>query len=315
MKYRRLGRTGLQVGEIGFGCWAIGGCGYGPTNDEESLEALETAWAHSVNFFDTADTYGHGHSEELLGRFFRDKPREQFIVATKAGWDFYHGASKKNFAPDYLHFACQRSLKRLGIDVIDIYQLHNPSLELIRQGDAVDALVQLKEEGKIRFVGVSVHREEEALAAIEDGGVDTIQLVFNLLDQRMSQRVFDEAVKKEIGIIGREPLACGLLTGKYAADHTFHKEDHRRRWTREKLIRDLQKVELVRKILTTNRLSLTQAALEYILNFDAISTVIPGAKTKSQVLENLQATENPCLRPQEVLQLRDLYQREEIFHD
>jgi len=116
MKYRELGRTGLRVSEIGFGCWAIGGTSYGPTRDEESLEALQTAWEHGVNFYDTADTYGHGHSEELIAQFLRDKPRDQVVIASKAGWDFYHpGGSRKNFELQYIRFACEESLKRLKV--------------------------------------------------------------------------------------------------------------------------------------------------------------------------------------------------------
>ncbi len=315
MKYRTLGRTDLKVSALGFGCWAIGGTSYGPTRDEESLEALETAWEHGVNFFDTADTYGHGHSETLLAKFLQGKNRSKIVLASKAGWDFYHGGSRKNFDPDYIRFACDESLKRLGIETIDLYQLHNPSLELIKQGEIVGVLEELKSQGKIRFIGISVHKEEEALAAIEDGRVDTLQLIVNLLDQRMSEKVFPLSGEKKIGIIAREPLACGLLTGKYAADHEFRKDDHRRRWSREKKEADLKKIDAFKAILATRRLSLTQASLEYILDFDAVSTVIPGAKTKPQVLENLLAVEDPKLRIEEASHLRDLYLREPIFKE
>jgi aryl-alcohol dehydrogenase-like predicted oxidoreductase len=192
MKFRRLGRTGLKVAEVGFGAWAIGGSSYGPTTREESLKALETACARGVNFFDTADTYGHGESESLVAALLKGRPRAELIVASKAGWDFYQGGgSRKRFDPDYLTFACGESLKRLGTDYIDLYQLHNPSLEQIQQGEAVGALAALKQAGKIRFIGISVHREDEALAAVRDGRVDTLQLIFNLLDQRMAERVFD----------------------------------------------------------------------------------------------------------------------------
>jgi len=313
MRTRALGRTGLQVSEVGFGCWAIGGTSYGPTRDEESLEALETAFGRGVNFFDTADTYGHGHSEELLAKFLKGKPRGKVILATKVGWDFYHGGSKKNFDPDYIRFACGESLKRLGIETIDLYQLHNPSLALIQRGETVGVLEGLRKEGKIRFIGISVHQEEEALRAAADGRVDTLQLVFNLLDPQMESRVFPAAKEKNTGIIAREPLACGVLTGKYSAGHEFSKDDHRRRWMKDKLERDLEKVEKLKAVLAAKRISPVQAALEYVLGFDAVSTVIPGAKTKAQVLENIQASANPVLRVEEARHLRDLYPREEIF--
>lgn len=316
MRYRVLGRTGLDVSEIGFGCWAIGGTSYGPTKDEESLQALETAWQNGVNFFDTADTYGHGHSEDLLARFLKGKSREKIILATKAGWDFYDGrGSRKNFDPAYLRMACEKSLKRLHVEAIDLYQLHNPSLELIQKGEVISVLENLKKEGKIRFIGISIHTEEEALAAMKDQRVDALQLVFNLLDQRMGRRVFSQATKEKVGLIIREPLACGLLSGKYQAGHEFLKTDHRRRYSQEKMAHEIQKVEMIRRILSEHhRLSLACAALEYILAYEEISTVIPGAKTPAQVLENIQATKNPRLRAQEVFLLREMAQREEVFN-
>lgn len=313
MKYRILGRTGLSVSEIGFGAWAIGGMSYGPTRDEDSLEALATAWEHGVNFFDTADTYGEGHSEELIGRFLRGK-RQKAVIATKVGWDFYHGGSKKNFDPDYIRFACGESLKRLQTDWIDLYQLHNPRLEQMESGEIFQILDELKGEGKIRFYGVSVHTPREALAVIRSGKADAIQLIFNLIDQRPVDEVFPEAREKKIGIIAREPLACGLLTGKYGADSRFSKDDHRNRWPREKLAIDLQKIDRLKSVLPVSRVSLVQSALEFILNFEAVSVVIPGAKTKGQVLEHVKASEDPRLRAQEIALVRELYQREEIFH-
>lgn len=313
MKSRLLGRTGLNVSEIGFGCWAIGGTSYGPTRDEDSVEALEAAYEAGVNFFDTADTYGHGHSEDLIAGFLKTKPRDKVILATKAGWDFYHGGNKKNFYPEYLSFACDESLKRLQVDTIDLYQLHNPSLELIKRGEIVGVLEEFKKAGKIRFIGISVHTEEEALAAMEDPRVDTLQLVFNLLCQGMAERVFEEAKRKGIGIIAREPLACGLLTGKYKPGHQFHKNDHRRRWVAEKLQLELEKVAKLKSILATERLSMAQAALEYVLDYDAVSTVIAGAKTKTQALENVKASSDPALRIQESHHLKEMVAREEIF--
>lgn len=313
MNYRTLGRTQLQISEIGFGCWAIGGTSYGPTQDDQSLKALEAARENGVNFYDTADTYGHGHSEELVARFLKGKPRDEIILATKVGWDFYHGGGKKNFDPDYLRFACEESLKRLKVEALDIYQLHNPSLELIRRGEIVGVLDDLKKQGKVRFLGISIHTEEEGLAAMEDPRVDTLQLVFNLLEQRMAENVLPEAVKKNSGIIVREPLACGLLTGKYKADHEFHKQDHRRRFTRDHLEMELKKIETLKAVLATERLSLARAALEYTLDMEGVSTVIPGAKTPEQVLENVQASKDPKLRTQESFQLREIYRREPIF--
>ncbi|MFH0985573.1 MAG: aldo/keto reductase [Candidatus Omnitrophota bacterium] len=329
MKDRPFGRTGLRVSEIGFGGWAIGGNAYGPVRDEDSLEALEAAWDAGVNFFDTADIYGEGHSEELLKKFLKGKSRDRWILATKCGWDFYtpsqksasllQGASgklpsvghKKNFDPGYVRFACEQSLKRLGTDAIDLFQLHNPSLDLIQKGDLVSLLEKLRKEGKIRFIGISVHTEEEALAALEDPRVHAIQIILNLLDQRMISRILPEAEKKGVGVIVREPLASGLLSGQYAPSHEFPKDDHRRRWIPEKREADWQKIQLIQGMLGT--LPLTRAALEFVLAFGTVSTAIVGAKTRAQVLENVTASSKPVLSPDDIERLKELYHREEIF--
>jgi len=331
MKERRLGRTDLRVSEIGFGCWAIGGNAYGPVRDEDSLEALAAAWDAGVTFFDTADTYGEGHSEEILGKFLKNKPRDRRTIATKCGWDFYkpsqkpasflsgapeklnHAGHRKNFHADYVRFACEQSLKRLKVDAIDLYQLHNPSLELIRQGDLADVLEDLKKEGKIRFIGVSVHTEAEALAAIEDPRFQAIQVIFNLLDQRMATKVFPEAEKKDVGVIVREPLASGLLSGKYAPAHEFPKEDHRRRWVPEKREADWQKIQIIRGLIEGNPHGLLKTALEFALAFRPVSTVIAGAKTKAQALENAGTSLRPELDPGMMERLRELFEKNEIF--
>ncbi len=313
MKYRELGRTGLEVSEIGLGCWAIGGDAYGPTSDKASLEALEIAWDRGVNFFDTADTYGKGHSEELIGRFLKGKPRDSIVVATKAGWDFYSAPVRKCFDADYLRLACERSLKRLGADVIDLFQLHNPPLDFIERGDALTLFAKLKREGKIRFAGYSVHRTDEALAALKNPEVETLQIIFNILDQRMAGEVFEKARLSKTALIAREPLASGLLTGKYHAGHEFLKGDHRRRWTAEKLEFDFRKIELVRDSLKSVNVPFSQAALEFVLGHEAVSVVIPGAKNKTQVLENLKASELPELSRDIKDSLREIFQREPVF--
>ncbi|MFA7255803.1 MAG: aldo/keto reductase [Candidatus Omnitrophota bacterium] len=331
MKERLLGKTGLRVSEIGFGCWALGGNAYGPVRDKDSLEALAAAWDFGVNFFDTADTYGEGHSEEILGKFLKGRSRDRLTLATKCGWDFYtpsqkpasllsqssekmnHAGHRKNFDNGYIRFACEQSLKRLGTDVIDLFQLHNPSLELIQKGDLVGVLEGLKKEGKIRFIGISVHTEAEALAALEDARVQTIQIILNLLDQRMAAKVLPEAAKKDVGVIVREALASGLLSGKYPPSHEFPKDDHRRRWFPEKREADWQKIQMIQKVLRPGALSLPKAALEFTLAFETVSTVIVGAKTRAQVLENAKASLEPALSPEDIDRLRELYAQEEIF--
>lgn len=314
MKRRKLGRTGLEVSELGFGAWAIGGASYGPTDDRESLRALEYAFDQGLNFFDTADTYGHGHSEELIGQAFKaSSKRRQVLIATKVGWDFYHGGDRQNFDADYIRFACGESLKRLKTDCVDLYQLHNPTLETIEDGKVFRVLDELKKEGKMRFWGVSIHLVEEGVAVIGEGSSSTVQAVYNLLDQRIRSELMPLCEKHNIGLIVREPLACGLLTGTYTAESRFVKTDHRNRWSSEKLETDFRKIERMRGVFDEGRVLLKQAAIEFVLDERAVSVVIPGIKTIAHVQDHLRAVREPKLEPQEIDQMKSLFQEDELF--
>jgi len=224
-----------------------------------------------------------------------------------------HVGHKKNFNPTYIRFACEQSLQRLKTEYIDLYQLHNPSLEVLQQGQAMEVFEKLKQEGKIRFIGVSVHTEAEAVALLKDDRVEALQLIFNLLDQRMADKVFDLAAQRNVGVIVREPLASGLLTGKYPPGYEFPKNDHRRRWLREKREYDWEKIRMMQQVLAGKGIPLGRAALEFVLSFKNVSTVIPGAKTKAQALENAEAVFNPRLQTQDFQDFKEIYVREEIF--
>src|SRR5215472_11683880 len=217
MKYRVLGKTGLKVSEVGFGAWAIGGNAYGnsygPTDDTESLQAIGRALELGCNFFDTADVYGHGHSEELLGQALQGH-RSELVIATKVGGDFYHGNPRMNFTPDYLEFALGKSCERLQTDYVDLYQLHNPPMQLIRDGRMFKTLEKLKASGRIRSYGISIHDPQEGIQAMKNKDIGAIQVVFNLLRQEAKNQLFREATQENVGIIAREPLANGFLTGK-----------------------------------------------------------------------------------------------------
>ncbi|HNV86230.1 MAG TPA: aldo/keto reductase [Candidatus Omnitrophota bacterium] len=314
MKYRVLGRTGLRVSEVGLGTWPISGAGYGRTDDAESLRVIETALDRGVNFFDTADIYGNGHSEELLGKVLLGR-RESAVLAGKAGWDFYHGGVRRNFQPEYLEFACEQSLKRLGTDVIDVYQLHNPRPEDLSSGEVFDALEKLKRKGKIRFAGISVHTAEEGIQAIASGKMDVLQVVYNAIDQRAAFELFPFARQNHIGVIAREPFACGLLTGKYTREVRFEGPDHRRRWRREKIIRDLENLEKILSALPARPPSLPLFSLQFVLGNPAVSTVIPGAKNVSQVLENTKVTETDDFSEKDLETLRAVYENNPSFRE
>ena len=323
MEYRQLGRTGLQVSAIGFGAWAIGGAAfgnsYGPTDDATSSAAIRRALELGCTFFDTADVYGHGHSEELLGAVLRAaRARDQVVIATKVGANFYNrdldpalaprlaaylGRSltdfaaeavlpvthSTNFSPGYLRFACEQSLRRLRTDVIDLYQLHNPSLALIEQGDVWQALDELKQAGKIRFYGVSIHQPVEGIAAVVSGKPDAIQVVYNLFDQAAAAQLFPLAQVAQVAIIAREPLANGFLTGKYQAGASFAPGDLRAAWPADYVATRIRAAQTLAAAMVRPGVTLAQAAIRFVLDQPAVSTVIPGAKTSAQVEQNLAA--------------------------
>ncbi|HBY98836.1 MAG TPA: aldo/keto reductase [Chloroflexi bacterium] len=303
MNYRLLGTTALQVSEVGLGLWAIGGDAWGPVDDQASLAAIQRAWELGVNFFDTADVYGHGHSEELLGRFLKTVPRDQVLVATKVG--LWRGNRPNPYNDPRLIIAdCEASLKRLGTDFIDVYQKH------VSWDENTDvfatAFRQLKEQGKVRCVGLS----SNDLAAVRRfnqviGGLDTLQLDYSLLNRQPEKETLPLCQQHGIGVIARGPLAMGKLTGKFTPASTFPDGDIRRGWlegaSRERFVHDLESVEQLR-FLAEGR-TLTQAALAYVLAQAAVSTTIPGAKNPEQVAENVQAVERP-LRPDELVRIR-----------
>ncbi len=309
MKYRELGRTGLKVSELSFGAWAIGGNqhgnSYGSTNDETSMRAIARALDYGCNFFDTADVYGFGHSEELVGRGLSAAGKlNEVFIASKVGGNFYNPGERVNvdFSPQHIRFALEQTLKRLGRDYLDLYQLHNPSRPLIQDGQFFEVLDELKKEGKIRFYGVSIHSVPEGLACIASGKPDTIQIVYNLFSQIQSEhpneQLFPQAKDKNIGLIAREPLANGFLSGKQRLDKTYELGDIRASWPSHyrshkiRLAESLRFLELKGADGQPTR-TLAQAALRFVLDEEAISTVIVGVKTPEQVAENFVASDLP----------------------
>ena len=307
MRYRRLGRTELQVSEVGFGAWGIGGNAhghsYGPTDNTESLRAVARAFDLGCTFFDTADVYGHGLSEKLLGQALA-KHRSDCVIATKVGCDFYHGPFRKNFDPDYIREALDKSLQRLRTDCVDLYQLHNPPLMMLERGEHYEVLDDLKRQGKIRYYGVSVHDAYEGSMAIHTGKPDALQVEYNLLRQEPREELFSEAQENDIGLIIRSPLCSGMLSGNYTADSTFDPSDVRAAWPPGYLALQADVANGVRFLAAEQR-SLTQAALRFVLDAPEISVVIPGIKTVAQAEENLAVSGLPELTPEEREAIRD----------
>jgi aryl-alcohol dehydrogenase-like predicted oxidoreductase len=314
-----LGRTGLAVSCIGFGAWAVGGNGfgnsYGPTDDAESKRAVRRAYELGCTFFDTADVYGHGHSEELLGEALQGI-RQDVVLATKVGGNFYNRdvnplllgritealgrpladlppdvplpiTHDARFSPDYVRFAVEQSLRRLATDYIDLLQLHNPPLGLIADPETYRVLDELKEEGKIRCYGVSVHPPAEGLAAVEVTRPDTVQIAYNIVRREAEDRLFPAAQAANVGVIAREPLANGLLAGAYGPDSVWHESDIRARMPRAYVAQLVALCRRVKELAEQAGVTAAQLALRFVLDNDAVSVVIVGMKTVAQVVENL----------------------------
>jgi aryl-alcohol dehydrogenase-like predicted oxidoreductase len=294
MKYRKFGSSGFQVSEIGFGAWAIGGNAhgnsYGPTEDEESLSAIKTALDLGCTFFDTADCYGHGHSEELLGKALKGA-RERVIIATKGGSDFYHIPPRLNFTESHLIFAVEQSLKRLGTDYIDLYQLHNPPFSVIELGRLFEPLEKLKTQGKIRAYGISIHDPAEGLLALKNGRPAAVQVVYNYLRRDAAEELFPRAIAEGVAIVAREPLSNGFLTGKYSKESVFPVGDIRHQWPLKYQTQMINRVDEFAKRVGSGPLTRAQAALKFVLSQPAVSVVIPGCKTVTQTEENFRTAD------------------------
>lgn len=317
MQYRELGRTGWKVSAISFGAWAIGGT-WGDVKDEESLAALQRALDLGVNFFDTADVYGDGRSEQLLAKLRKER-HEPFYVATKAGRRLdphvAAGYNKKN-----LTAFVERSLRNLDVETIDLLQLHCPPTEVYYMPETFDVLDGLVKDGKLCYYGVSVEKAEEALKAIEYPNVQTVQIIFNMFRQRPLDLFFGEAQRRKVGILARVPLSSGMLTGKMTNKTSFQEDDHRR-FNRHGESFDrgetfsgldyetgLQAVEELRPLVPEGT-SMTQMALRWILMAPAVTCAIPGAKRPAQVEENLKAADVPPLSEAVMNQVGAIYDR------
>ena len=293
MEYRILGKTGLRISTIGFGAWAIGGNMWGPQDDNDSIAALNKAIDLGVNFIDTAAAYGNGHSEKIIGQVLKTR-KEKIYIATKIPplmWPPPPDTHAKDaFPKEKIITSVEQSLKNLQIDCIDLIQLHSWRENWTNDTDWHEALLGLRKQGKIKFIGVSVHdnMEDEALKLIETGRIDTIQVVYNVLAQTPAKNLFPKTQKHNIGIIARVPLAYGALTGKFTQNTTFAENDFRRNKYYGNNLKDiLEKVEAFKKITESNeKANLIAHALRFALAHPAVSTTIPGIRNAKQAEEN-----------------------------
>lgn len=303
----------MAVGEVGFGAWALGG-DWGEVDERDGIAAVERAVAAGVNLFDTADVYGAGRSEEILGRVIG--ARDDVLIATKVGRPELDDPA--TYSWESVRRRCEASLQRLRREVIDLYQLHTPPTDVLAGDEAWESLRRLRNEGKVRAFGASVESAEQGLIAIERGA-QTLQVIFNVFRQNHVNELFPVALERRVGILARIPLASGLLTGKFTKSSTFSPDDHRS-FNREGAAFNVGEtfaglpfdagVDLANELrwIADGRGSMARAAVRFVLDHDAVSSVIPGSKQTEQVEENLGGAEVAPFSEEELARLRSFYQ-------
>ena len=312
---RRLGATGLAVSEVSFGTWALGG-DWGDVSEADGIAGIEAALGAGVNLFDTADVYGRGRAEELLGRVVGDRP--EIMVATKfCRWDDFRDPA--TYEERRVRGYCEQSLKRLRRDAVDLYQVHCPPTEVIERGDVFEVLRTLQREGKVRHFGVSVETAAQGKLALGHEGVATLQVIFNLFRQNLVDELFPHSEAAGVGILARVPLASGLLSGKFTRQSSFTADDHRN-YNREGDAFNVGEtfagvpfelgVELVDELrwIGEGRGTMAAAALRWVLDHPAVSAVIPGFKNVRQVEQNLAAAQVPPFSSDELERLATFFE-------
>ena len=326
MNHRTLGKTGFHISEISLGTWQVGGKWGSGFDHELADDILHSAIDQGVNFIDTADVYENGLSETAVGRVVRSRS-ERIYVATKCGRQL-NPHTNEAYQPEVLRKFVEDSLQRTGLDTLDLVQLHCPPTEVYYRPEIFGLFEQLKEEGKVQHLGVSVEKVEEALKAIEYENVASVQIIFNLFRQRPAELFFKQAQQKNVGVIVRVPLASGLLTGKFSAETEFQADDHRN-FNRNGEAFDkgetfsgvdyalgLEAVAQL-KSLFPNHSNLAPIALQWILQHEAVSCIIPGASKKEHLSSNLSVYDLPALSPEQVAAMNAIYKeliKDQVHH-
>ncbi len=306
LEKRRFEQGGIDVTAMGIGLWAMGGDAWGPTEDQNSLDTIDAALDAGITFFDTADVYGSGHSEELLAKAMKGR-RDKFIVATKIGWQGFDGDRQTSAynTVDKLIAGVETNLRRLETDYVDLIQSHisfrEPNMEVF-----VEGFQRLQQAGKVRSYGVSTSDFEYLKAFNADGGCAALQIDYSILNRTPEAEIFPYCLENNIGVIVRGPLAMGILAGKFSRDSRFVEGDFRQRWhddpdEQQVFFEDLAKVDALRPLAQGR--TLAQLALQFTLAHPAVTTVIPGAKTMAQLQDNLGAALLPPLSEDELGQI------------
>ncbi len=322
MKTRKFSKVGCEVSEVGLGCWQLGGDCWGNVSEEKAFSILSTAVDAGVTFLDTADVYGDGRSEELIGKFIKERP-ESLFVATKLGRRDH--VFPDQFTEEKLTGCIEDSLQRLDVPTLDLAQLHCLPTEALRKGEEFEIMQKLQANGKIRNWGVSVESMEEALICLEQPGCVSLQIIFNIFRQKPIDVLFEKAKQKEVGLIIRLPLASGLLSGKMKLDQDFAENDHRRFNCDGQLFNVGETfaglpypkgVELSQKLaeILPNNVPMAQSAIRWILDHDAVMTVIPGASSEAQAQSNAAASDLEPFSEETHAALRKFYEEEVKEH-
>ena len=326
MKYRKFGKLNWQISEIGFGAWAIGGDMWGPQDDSESIKALHKAIDLGVNFIDTAQGYGSGHSEELVGKVLKER-KEEIYVATKvppkgyAPWpppDNYD--SGKSFPGNYIVEECEKSLKRLQRDYLDVYQFHTWASAFNIGDEWFEGMSKLKQQGKIRAIGVSVHdtTPDSVLASLVNGRVESVQVIYNIFEQYPQFNLLPIAEKTGTGIIIRVPFDEGSLTGKFTPQTTFPEGDVRKHYFRGNnlpaVIKKVKEIEKFKNKKGHKNWSMAEYALRFALSHSAVSTVIPGIRNVKQAELNCAVGDGAWLDKKELEELKEFYWRKDFWN-
>jgi aryl-alcohol dehydrogenase-like predicted oxidoreductase len=317
MKYRKLGKSGIKVSEIGFGGWTIGLDWWSKKiEDDEAIKMLKHAYDLGINFYETADIYGKGKSEKLIAQAFKDM-RNEIVYSTKWGYDIYnaeqigHNELPQKHNPEFLRYALLQSMKRLRTDYIDVYSLHNPKMDAIKNDNLFRSLDSLAQEGKIKSHGVAlgpaIGWENEGLLAIEKRNITCLQTVYNILEQDPGRAFLDAARKKDVGIMVRVPDASGVLTGKVNEKTVFDRNDHRSNRKKEWILEAMQKIERMKPIANVKGWNISQLAIKFVLSQREVSVVLPTVINVEEIERFAEMSDGNYLKENEMAQITDLY--------
>ena len=320
VKYRTIGTTDIEASEVGFGVWTVATNWWGKIDEDQAIKLLLRAMDLEINLFDTADTYGVGYGEQILAKAL-GKHRHEIVIATKCGYDFYtnveregHQERPQNFTPEFIRYACEQSLRRLETDYIDLYQLHNPRINVIEEDELFEALDGLVREGKIRHYGVALGPDigwfEEGEASMKERQVSALQIIYSILEQDPARRFFPIAEEQKTGLITRVPHASGLLDGTYTKDHVFDPSDHRSHRRQAWLKRGLDKIAQLDFLAEHLSSTIGQVAVKFALSGPQVASVLPNITNLAQ-LEEFSATSETEGIPQDLLdRIIDLYDQD-----